>query len=189
MQIKILQECGYEWAKLGTSLSRNQPKEKMVSVCAKLAHAGEGHSKFLEFISVWIDILAPRYWWQQMATYRIGNSWLSQSTMYTITKRELTFIDFTGNVSQDILITINAFIQQYKKTDDPIIKDFWFNMIKCNLPEGFLQRRIMITNYKALRNIILQRSNHKLSEWKYFCSEVLKQIEHPEFIIQSQLEI
>lgn len=180
MQIKVLQECGYEWAKLGTSLSREQSLKNMDKVCRNLANKDRAHNKFLEFISVWMDIIAPRYWWQQMATYRIGNSWLSESTMYTITKRELTFNDFeNGNVSQDILITLNNFIQNANKAKD---KEFWFNVVKCNLPEGFLQRRIMTTNYKALRNIILQRENHKLQEWKYFCKEVMEQLEHPEFI-------
>lgn len=37
-------------------------------------------------------------------------------------------------------------------------------------------------SYKTLQNIYNQRKDHKLNEWKYFCDEVLKQIEHPEYI-------
>ena len=56
-------------------------------------------------------------------------------------------------------------------------------MIKCNadidiiknaLPDGFLQGRTVCTNYKVLRNIILQRRNHKLPQWKFFCEEMEK---------------
>ena len=160
------------WALLGTSLSRSQPIENMSKVCENLANKNGGHNKFLEFISVWIDITAPRYWWQQMSTYRIGNSWLSESTMYTIMRRTLIDKDFE-DVDNDILRTLNKIIDYGN-----------LNEVKNNLPESFLQRRIMVTNYKALQNIYSQRHNHKVPQWQYFCSEILKQIEHPEFIKQ-----
>lgn len=170
MLVNILREEGYEISLLGTSLSRIQSVEKMVGVCKNLAHKQGGHNKFLEFISVWIDITAPRYWWQQMATYRIGNSWLSESTMYTITKRNLVQEDFE-DIDDDILRRLNGIIDSGNLQE-----------IKNNLPESFLQRRIMITNYKALQNIYGQRHDHKLPQWRYFCDEILSQIEHPEFI-------
>jgi thymidylate synthase ThyX len=173
LKVKVLEECGYNHALLGTSLSRNQPPEKMELVCKSLAPKNGGHNKFLEFISVWIDITAPRYWWQQMATYRIGNSWLSESTMYTITKKPLSQEDFEKRIDPEILKRL--VLMHYENADRDEIKN--------NLPEGFLQRRIMITNYKALKNIIDQRHDHKLSEWRYFCNEILDQIEHPEFIV------
>ena len=173
MEVKKLNECGYKEALLGTSLSRNQPPENMVKVCENLSDKNGGHNKFLEFIAVWIDITAPRFFWQQMATYRIGNSWLSESTMYTITKRELNQSDFENPINSEILRAINWMIS-FGNLDE----------IKNNLPEGFLQRRIMVTNYKALKNIYDQRNNHKLPQWRYFCSEILKQIEHPEFIVK-----
>jgi len=175
MKVFKLSEHGYKEALLGTSLSRSQPPENMVSVCRALAHKDGGHNKFLEFMVVWIDITAPRYWWQQMATYRIGSSFLSESTMYTIMKRLLTIKDFEDEeIHPDILRALNN-----------LILDKLFPEVKSNLPEGFLQRRIMVTNYKSLRNIINQRMFHKLPQWHSFCQEILKQIEHPEFIIQN----
>jgi hypothetical protein len=172
MKVIKLNECGYSEALLGTSLSRNQPPENMIPVCKKLAPMGNGHSKFMEFIAVWLDITAPRYWWQQMATYRIGNSWLSESTMYTITKRLLNQEDFEYPVTIEILHSLNNLIENGNLEE-----------VKNNLPEGFLQRRIMVTNYKALKNIYDQRKNHKLKEWHIFLDSVLEQLEHPEFIL------
>jgi hypothetical protein len=171
MKIIKLNECGYHEALLGTSLSRNQPPENMIQVCKNLAPKGLGHNKFMEFIAVWLDITAPRYFWQQISTYRIGNSWLSESTMYTITKRLLNQEDFEHPIMPEILYSLNELIEKGDRDE-----------VKNNLPEGFLQRRIMVTNYKALKNIYDQRKNHKLKEWHIFLDSVLAQIDHPEFI-------
>ena len=54
--------------------------------------------------------------------------------------------------------------------------------VKNELPEGFLQRRIMVTNYKALRNIYQQRKNHKLPEWRLFCETLARNLNHPYFL-------
>jgi hypothetical protein len=172
-----LNECGYIEALIGTSLSRNKLPEDMVSVCERLAPMGLGHNKFMEFISVWLDITAPRYFYQQLATYRIGSSWLSESTMYTITKRLLTQEDFEYPITIEILNSLNE-----------LIKGGSLEEVKNNLPEGFLQRRIMVTNYKALKNIYDQRKNHKLKEWHIFLDSVLSQIEYPEFIVSNNKE-
>jgi hypothetical protein len=172
MKVEILNESGYDFALLGTSLSRDKKAEDMILVCENLASKNGGHNKFLEFISVWLDITAPRYFWQQMATYRIGNSWLSESTMYTILKKELNQSNFEDPIDNNLLDYLNNCIR-YKN----------FETIKNSLPEGFLQRRIMVSNYKALKNIYDQRKNHKLFQWKYFCNELEKQIQHPEFIV------
>jgi hypothetical protein len=173
MKVIKLNEYGYEYGLLGTSLSRNQPVENMMKVCENLALKNGGHNKFLEFIAVWLDITAPRYFYQQLATYRVGNSWLSESTMYTITKRLLIQEDFENPVNEKILFELNELIRVGNLEE-----------VKNNLPEGFLQRRIMVTNYKALQNIYHQRKHHKLSEWRYFCNELLDQLDHPEFIIE-----
>jgi hypothetical protein len=172
MKIKILKEEGYNEALLGISLSRNQPLENMPHVAEILHNKDGGHNKFLESISVWLDITAPRYWWQQEATYRIGTTTQSESTMYTILKRELVQEDFENPISSIILTEINK-----------MIKEGNFEDVKNNLPEGFLQRRIICTNYKTLRNMILQRKNHKLSQWKYFCNHLLENLEHKDLLL------
>lgn len=171
MRVKILKEAGTEEALLGLSLSRNQPLEKMREVADRLAHKNGGHNKFLESIAVWLDITAPRYWWQQEATYRIGLTRQSESTMYTIMRRPLTQEDFEGDIARGTLVLLNHYIKQGE-----------FDKVKCNLPEGFLQRRIVATNYKVLRHIIQQRAKHRLPEWQLFVSEIRKQVESPQWL-------
>ena len=165
MIVKIIKEAGYEEALLGLSLSFNTSLEKMPQVAAKLAGKGGGHDKFMESIVVWLDISAPRYWWQQFDAYRIGVTKQSESTMHTILKRPLTEKDFTEKIDKRIIEILNEAIS---KGD--------FEKVKANLPESFLQRRIVCTNYKVLYNIMLQRWKHKLEEWQYFHREILKQI-------------
>jgi hypothetical protein len=53
--------------------------------------------------------------------------------------------------------------------------------LKRLLPEGFLQRRIMSLNYKALRNMVYQRFLDPFMHWRMFIQQVLTQVEHPEY--------
>jgi len=98
MKVKILDERGYDWALLGLSLSFEQDPADMPRVAQKLAFRGDGHNKFLESIVLWLDITAPRYWWQQFDTYRAGVSKQSASTMHTMTRRALTQEDFEHSI-------------------------------------------------------------------------------------------
>lgn len=58
------------------------------------------------------------------------------------------------------------------------------NLIYCkaNLPSSYMQRREWAIDYKTLRNIVMQRFNHRLPQWRIFCEEVMKKIKHPELI-------
>jgi len=170
MEIKVLRESGYEEAMLGLSLSFGKPVEDMPRVAEKLYDRDDSESKFLRQIVVWLDIVGPRYWWQQFDTYSVGTPKQSSSTMHTIMKRELDQSDFEQGVPNDLLFIVNNFIQ---------LGDF--NIVKRILPESFLQRRIVCTNYQVLRRIIRQRKNHKLPEWKEVITGILNQIEHKEF--------
>lgn len=179
MNVKILREAGYDEAMLGLSLNKNKLVENMGNVANKLAMMDGGHNKFLESICVWIDITAPRYFWQDFDTYRAGVTKQSESTMHTITKKELTVGDFEGiEVNIETLDDINSYIALYKNYNlTKRNKEALFMQIKRRLPEGFLQRRVVCTNYKALRNIYHQRKNHRLPEWRQFC-EALQELKH-----------
>ena len=180
MRITVIGECGYEQALFGCGLSHGLtsgwefrgetwPVERMVQVAHKLAHKDGGHNKLLESIVVWLDIEAPRYWWQEFDTYRVGTTKQSESTIHTMTKRELTVNDFEGvDVPTRHIEWLNSLIREKA----------WLE-VKNNLPESFLQRRIVCTNYKVLRNIVLQRRKHKLELWRDFVDHLLSQIVHP----------
>jgi len=158
MKIHILREAGLEEAMLGLSLSYDQPIDRMPEVARKLMVRGGAHTKFLESIVVWLDITAPRYWWQQFDTYRVGVTKQSGSTMHNILKTGVDQPYFEGGISRETLIRINKLIA---------IKEFM--QVKRELPESFLQRRIVCLNYKVINHIIKQRENHRLEEWTLFC--------------------
>jgi hypothetical protein len=168
-QITKLEEAGYHSAVTGVSLSYNTSFVKATSTVIHLRDKDFGENKFLESIQTWWNILAPRYWWQEMDTYRIGITKQSESTIHTLKRKPLTNENFAQDIPDSLLQELNTMIEA----------DYPLDTIKNLLPEGFLQRRIVNVNYKSLRNMILQRRNHKLKEWRVFCDEVLKQVNYP----------
>lgn len=171
MEVKILKECGYEEAMLGISLSYNSSLDRMPKRAELLAPMDRGHNKFLESIVVWMDIDAPRYWWSQFDTYRIGVTKQSESTMHTLTKRELTQDDFEDAIVPSVLAILNGFISD----GDTLAA-------KAHLPEAFLQRRIVCTNYKSLRAVVSQRKEHKLPQWQTLIRACAAQLSHPQYV-------
>ena len=167
MKVKILNEAGLDEALLGMSLSYESAIDKMYSRAITLSPKDLGHNKFLESIILWLDITAPRYWWSQADTYRVGVTKQSSSTMHTLSKKEFSQTDFEHPIPQSIINILNT-----------APKD----KLKNILPEGFLQRRIVCLNYKALRTIIKQRLNHKLPEWTIFIDAIFTQCQNPEFL-------
>jgi len=186
MEIKILREAGYEETMLGLSLSYNKPVCDMTSVAKKLLGVGGSHLKYLESMQIWLDIDAARYFWQEFDTYRVGVTKQSGSTMHTITKNYLIQKDFEMDISEVMLQYLNFCIKSYnaEKINNNIVGvEQWFSRIKNNLPEGFLQRRIINTNYKVLRHIIRQRKNHRLDEWQKLCKYLQENCKYKEFLI------
>lgn len=148
--------------------------EKDMLLSQKLTKAGSEHCKHLRFITVWVDITAPRFWWQEFDTYRHVEK-ISCSTMHTLMKRPVDESDFEkNNIPAALLEKINAYIQLYQNTDDPEEKRDFLVACKNILPEGFLQKRTVCTNYQALLNIFKQRRQHKLPQWQQFCNWVLE---------------
>lgn len=177
MILRILKEAGYNEAILGLSLSKGATIERAQAVAIKLAEMDGGHNKVLESVYVWFDITAPRFWWQEADTYRLSTK-QSGSTMHTIQSRLLTQSDFEEPIHEEMLNWINTLVGKYaasKKIDDLVT-------LKNSLPEGFLQRRIWVMNYKCLRNILLQRTTHRLPQWKHFCWFARTCAEHPELL-------
>lgn len=186
MKVTVLSEHGFEEALLGLSLSRNQTVERMKEIAVKKAFGESGEAKFLEFIYIWVDITAPRYWWQEADTYRLSSK-QSESTMYSLCKSKLTldkfeYNEYTKDITEKQIEMLNELVSQYSESKESGACKKLKLAIKQALPENFLQRRIWCMNYKTLQNIYNQRKNHFLPEWKIFLESVLKSISHSEFI-------
>lgn len=143
----------------------------------RLVNAGTDHSKFMRMITVSFDIVAPLYWWKEFDTYRIGVVRNSCSTMHKIEARELTLEDFAtdGLCVNDIELClrptinyINDLIKIYKETSGDKLSIH--RCIVKLLPDSYLQRATITTNYQVLRNIRnSDRKTHKLTCWHEFC--------------------
>ena len=69
--------------------------EKDLGLAKKLVKAGPDHSKFMRMINVFCDIVAPRFWWTQFDTYKVGVVKNSCSTMHTIMRKPFEINDFS----------------------------------------------------------------------------------------------
>jgi len=185
MKTVVLKEAGYEEAALGFSLSYNSNYHRAMELMPVFAFKQGGENKFLESIMIWLDVTAPRFWWQEADTYRVGTSKQSESTMHTICKNPLTSENFECPIEEEMLWEINNSINWYNdKNNTPEDKEYYFVAIKNMLPEGFLQRRIWALNYKVLQNMYNQRKNHRLPQWRNFFGDLFTQLQHKEFILK-----
>ena len=184
INVEKVDEAGYEPALRGLAHNKQQETAQMTVVAEKLAGLDGGHNKFLESMIVWLDVRAPRYWWQEADTFRLSTKQY-ESTMHTLTQ-ELLAVDMDDAESVKTFIADNfepgscspatlKWIYEAAQQKDII-------EIKKKLPEGFLQTRLWCMSYKTLRNMILQRRSHRLPHWKEFIRQTLAQLDHPELL-------
>lgn len=142
------------------------PNDKDLAL--RLIKAGPEHAKFLRQIFASVDITAPRYWWIEFATYRVGVEVDSCSTMHRIMAKPFSREDFeiTGNDVwvDDVIGYLNGFRDRYLLTKD---KADWYSVIDA-LPQSYLQKRTVTMSYAAIANMCRQRANHKLNQWHRF---------------------
>lgn len=168
----------------------------------RLAAAGSEHAKYRRMLPVWVTITAPRYWWTEYDTYKVGTVANSCSTMHKIAAKEFTAEDFSHehlidsldgiwdiaagdecrSAPLDILYTVinalNVYREKYLETKD---NKYWWQMIQL-LPQSYNQRRTLTLNYEVLATIYRQRKDHKLAEWNTFC-EWIETLPYAELIV------
>lgn len=162
----------------------SEPKGSDLMRASKLAstRSGEGHDNFLNGIIVQFDLYAPLYMWKQIQRYHFMDFVSSQSTMHRLTKFDVfsQCVEDTDLVVlqrvQHLIENYNSFLENFKPiADDPEIKalrESKWRTIVASLPCGFVLGATMTTNYRALKTMFLQRKNHRLREWKDFCTWV-----------------
>lgn len=69
--------------------------ENDLGLMKRLVNAGSDHRKFMRQILVSMDITAPRFWWEQFSTYRVGVVQNSTSTMHKLTHKVFEVDDFS----------------------------------------------------------------------------------------------
>lgn len=146
-----------------------------------LIKAGSEHCKFMRQIQLWCDITMPRYWWSEADTYKIGTSANSTSTMHKlfneqskITLQLFEYDEYNRDIILKTIEELNLLREKYFDASTQKEKDNILKIAKQILPEGYLNMRTFNANYSTIRNMVLQRKNHRLkNEWQNtFCKWV-----------------
>lgn len=183
MKIVHVGEFGYEQALYGIGLNKkltsewdkwedvsDEVKDKITSVPDKLCDWDGGHNSFLEMIYTWWTIELPFEVWKQMDRYRL-KSQTSESTMHKLMDFPITKENFAIDVPEAWI----EFLEDLRVNGD-------FERCSKLLPQCYLQKRLVCMNYKCLRNIIIQRTGHKLPEWGVIIDTIKSSVEHPELL-------
>lgn len=151
--------------------------ENDLALMRKLSAAGDDHGKFERFIDVTCDITAPRFWFLEFDTYKVGTVSNSCSTMHRIHAKEFVPEDFSTErllvPAQDALITTIRALNMYRRKYIAYKrKSDWEQMIGI-LPQSYNQKRTVKLNYQVLKHMYNARKSHKLTEWHDFCDWML----------------
>ena len=166
----------------------------------RLIKAGAPHRKFMRQISVIVDICKmPAYFMHEFATYKVGTTADSSSTVHKITSRDLTADDFEDPETDlermhlgDTIFALNASRASYlalKAEGRTEEAERIFRSIKRMLPHSYLYERITWTcSYENLVEIWRWRRNHRLPAWHEFCEKFIARLPYSEFITEYPCE-
>lgn len=132
---------------------------------------GEGHDQFLTGIRVNFDLTFTNKEWVELERYRFVEFVSSQSTMHRIANFNLKnqyneYVDFR------MIDIMEELKKQYNITKS---KEDYLKLLYSN-PSGFELTARLTTNYRALKNVITQRYNHRLPNWRDFCDYMLSNL-------------
>lgn len=149
--------------------------EADTDLAQRLICAGSEHCKFLRQIYVGFDITLPRYVWSEFDTYHF-NTKNSCSTMHKLFRKDepittdlFVYNEGEEHIIQAIVYELNLLREGYYLSEDSKVRNDLLRRAKQILPEGFLQKRTVSTNYAELRSIYFQRRHHRLPEWQVVC--------------------
>lgn len=162
----------------------------------RLIKSGAPHRKYMRQISVIVDICKmPAYFMHEFATYKVGTTADSSSTLHKLTSRPLTIDDFEVPETSleriqlgDTIGALNTVRELYLKAKDEGRMEYaerLFRSMKRILPHSYLYERITWTcSYENLIEIWRWRRNHRLPAWHEFCEKFIAKLPYSEFITE-----
>ena len=151
-----------------TKTGMREVEEKDINRGEKLVKATLGgntaHHQFLTGIRVNFDLTFTNKAWVEAERYRFLEFVSSQSTMHRITKFNLDN-QYIKYVDPRVIKIMQELVDAYNENPTP---ENYLKVLYTN-PAGFKITARMTTNYRSLRNIYIQRKNHRLPEWRAFC--------------------
>ena len=137
---------------------------------SKAADHGNGaHAQFLTGIRVAFDLTFSNKAWVEAERYRFLEFVSSQSTMHRITKFDLSN-QYNKYVDPRVIEIMKEKVNEYNALEEnnEAKKEKYLEILYTN-PAGFELTARLTTNYRCLKNIYIQRKDHRLPEWKEFC--------------------
>lgn len=151
-----------------TKAGIREVEDKDINRGEKLVKATLGgntaHHQFLTGIRVNFDLTFTNKAWVEAERYRFLEFVSSQSTMHRITKFNLDN-QYIKHVDPRVIEIMRELVDTYNENPTP---ENYLKVLYTN-PAGFKITARMTTNYRSLRNIYIQRKNHRLPEWRAFC--------------------
>lgn len=151
-----------------TKAGIREVEDKDINRGEKLVKATLGgntaHHQFLTGIRVNFDLTFTNKAWVEAERYRFLEFVSSQSTMHRITKFNLDN-QYIKHVDPRVIEIMRELVNAYNENPTP---ENYLKVLYTN-PAGFKITARMTTNYRSLRNIYIQRKNHRLPEWRAFC--------------------
>lgn len=189
-------DSGYSTGKISDEIQIEKPLfvigKSDFHLMERLRNTGTDHRKFMRMITVYVDIIAPLYWWKEFDTYKVGTVANSCSTMHKIAAKRFDQDDFShehltnsGNYILNCTIDmLNDYRTRYLETKD---KKYWWQMIQL-LPSSYNQKRTVMLNYEVLANVYDSRKEHKLDEWRIDFMDWIKTLPYSNLITQEYKE-
>lgn len=170
MRLPMCKNMNEAIEKSDSNFNINYIGEKDLDLAKRLVNNGEPHCKFMRMIHVQVAITAPMFWWSEADTYKVGTVANSTSKMHKLAVTEITrdCFECPDLIGSDIINNLEDTRRRCLRTKAP---EDWKELL-VNLPNSWLQTRMIDFNYSVIRNIYHQRKNHKLVEWHAFCDWV-----------------
>lgn len=183
---KSLIASGYP---MRTELTQTEMTDKDIKRGKSLSKATEtgngAHNQFMTGIRVSFDLTCSNKMWIEAERYRFLEFVSSQSTMHRITKFSIRN-QYNEYVDPRIIDIMEEKVNEYNAwVDEPevimndyglskeeytkYLKEKYLEILYSN-PAGFELTARMTTNYRCLKNIYIQRKDHRLPEWRQFCA-------------------
>ncbi len=174
---KLVGVAFLEESKEAAGLSKGHLKVPKVINSLGGATAGLGHDCFLKGICTMLDVTATAYHWMQMQRYHWFDIVSSESKMHCISTMEIADRCTSVVIPQTIEL-VECLIRDYNAGLCQL------EVVLDNLPQGFLLKARVVTNYLQLKTMVAQRKHHKLEAWSKEFMEFCKEL--PEFMELTQ---
>jgi hypothetical protein len=151
----------------------------------KASYGNGSHAQWLTGVRVNFDVTFSNKAWVEAERYRFLEFVTSQSTMHRITRFNLKeqcneyvdsrIIDIVQEKANEYnrLSSLEKDSQKIMEERKKMLDKLYLEIL-YNTPAGFQLTARLTTNYRCLLNIYIQRYNHRLPEWREFCTELLE---------------